>query len=358
MFDVVNRLLKVTADPVVTITAPFDRRRPNNEADRIRLRNLLAEAHSEVTARYDRDVATAVLGRLDAAAADFDPRQGAYGIVVIATPDMAESHLLPFPVREAVAVASTPATRFLVQGLRRSPRYRLLVLSDRATRLFEGMRDDLHEVEHHGFPMAADVVPRDLRSVAGRFAREPAGDDKEQWRAFYREVDQALIEVGRDDPLPILLAGVERSVAMFEDVANSTRLVIGHINGAQEDATAHGLGEKAWPILRDHLKARRREVIAELAETVHTEKAVTGIDEVWPLIRQGRGRLLVVEEDYRAEPSREVDGELVRVDGAGPDVMDDPVDELIEHLMRAGGSVEFVATDALEDHGRIGLLLR
>jgi hypothetical protein len=122
MLDVINRLLTVEADLVVTVTSPYDRRRPGNDEDRIRLRNLVAEARSRVLDRWGPARARRLLEHLDQAAAGAELLTGAHGVVLVATSDGGEAHRLPFPVREAVALASTPATRIQLQGLRLSPR--------------------------------------------------------------------------------------------------------------------------------------------------------------------------------------------------------------------------------------------
>lgn len=357
MRELVEHLMTVEDEHVVTITMPLDRRQPNSDADRIGLRNLVADAKEQVVERCSPDIAVSINRRLFESAAGVRLDRGAHGVVIVVTAERALAHLLPFPVEAASTVAAAPATRLLVQGLQRSPRYRLLVVSDRATRLFEGVRDDVEEILDHGFPFSADVVPRDLRAVAGRFARAPGRDDTEQWRNFYRMVDRALADESRDDPLPIVLAGVATSTTMFTRASRNAELIVGRIDGAQEHASAHELGEAAWPIVQEHLEARRRAAIADLTEKFHAGWAEIGIADVWTAARQGRGRLLVVEENYQAEPSRVVDSLLVRARDAGSDVVD-PVDEIIEHVVKSGGTVEFVAPDAISRLGHIGLLVR
>ncbi len=360
MFDKIRPLLDVRGDPAVSIVMPLDPPRPGTTRHRIRLRNLHAAARNQVLEWYTGREAKAVLDRLDEAMAAVDLSRPGLGVVVFATRDIAEAHMAPFPVHEAVAVDSTLLTRSLIQGLRRSPRYRVLVVSEKRIRLFDAVRDHLAEIDEGGFPMQADFAPLDRRAVAGRFALEGAGDDRETLRTFYRRVDTALREICRGDPLPLVLAGVERSVARFEEVARAHgQEVIGRVRGNYGFLSSRDLGAITWPVARHHLRQRRREVVARLVKAVGEGRAVTGIDEVWRLAGDGRGNLLVVEEDYRHEPSMLKDGRLVPAPvSLGPDVITDPVDEVVESVVRSGGIVEFVPSQQLGELGRIGLLLR
>ena len=359
MFDFVNRLLKVEADLVVTITAPLDPRLPGNDKDRIRLRNLLADARTQVLEQLEARPARPLLDNLERATSEIDITGGDKGVVVVAWADDAEAHLLPFPVAEGLSLATTPATRTLIQGIRRSPRSRVLVVSDSTVHLYEGVRSELVEVTDHGFPFETELIQRDNRAIAGRFAREPGGDDLEAWRKFYREVDHALAAIEAADPLPIVVAGVRRSLDLFDEVSTMSERVVGRLEGSYERTDQNHLGKEAWEIHRQRLRDRRTEVIDWLASGVGAGRAVSGMDEVWQLTREGRGRLLVLEEDYEHRPSVEIDGRLVVADGdPGPAIMTDPVDELVEHAVRAGGEVEFVSSGSLADYGRVGLLLR
>jgi len=358
MFDDIHRLQSVVADPAVTIVAPLDHQRPGNDEDRLRLRHLHEEARGRVLEAYGKRDAREVLDHLEAAVGSVDLRHPGKGVAIFATSGMGESHMVPFPVREVVAVDRNFLTRSLVQGMRRSPRYRVVLLAEGNARLFDAVRDDLLESHAAGFPVHDDLVTTDRRATDGRFART-AGEDHEVFRGFFRRVDAALHEVTRDDPTPIVLLGAARGVSYFEEITGHGRWIVAHVHGNHEHATVHDLGRIAWEPMREDLRRRRREAVERLSEAIGQGRAVTGLDEAWVLSHEGRGHELVVEEDYVGEPSIVVDVRLQPLPGGGAStVFDDPVDEVVEAVVRHGGTAEFVKGGMLSDHGRIGLILR
>ena len=137
----------------------------------------------------------------------------------------------------------------------------------------------------HGFPLSADIVRRDRRAIAGRFARSPGRDDKEQWRNFYRTVDQALTDAGGDDPLPIVLAGVNSSTSLFLEVSRNAHLVIDRLDARMTRRVPISSAGRPGRSCASTSRRDRREVVADLSDALHVGGAVVGIDDVWQYAR-------------------------------------------------------------------------
>ena len=75
------------------------------------------------------------------------------GLALFASKDVATAIHLPFRVKARVVIDATFATRDLVFTLNRAPRYRVLVLTEKPTRLFEATTNVLTEVTDKPFPM-------------------------------------------------------------------------------------------------------------------------------------------------------------------------------------------------------------
>lgn len=357
-------LRKPRAFPAVSVLMPTYRHAPDNRQDPIRLRNLLAEVRRRLgeDARVSADAAEQVVQGLRRAAEEVDLTHAEDGLVLFAAPD-GEHHAftLDQPVDERVVVDSTFATRDLVAAYTRTTRYWLLVLSDQRTRLWDGQADSLTEVTRHGFPMSHELPdPGDERS--GRLSpRRPHGEERH--RRFYREISAALSAAEARDPRPVIVAGVTRDQAFFEEAAGASITLAGRIDGSLEGASPHELAERARPVLAAYEDLREVSVLTELEAARSIRRYAAGLDEVTRLAEEGRGAHLVVERGYFAPAVRSEAGGLVPVDGPlgalrGADVVDDVVDGVIETVLEYGGDVTFVSDGFLCDHDRIALVIR
>jgi hypothetical protein len=235
----------------------------------------------------------------------------------------------------------------------------VLVLSEQPTRLYDGTRDILVEVQGNGFPMTHNL-PGGSTELPGGAGVNPSAIRDERHRQFFRQVDSALGEFTKVDPLPLAVVGVDRLVSFFQEVSNHKDAIVATISGSHDKTSAYELGQLVWPQVKAGVAEQRQKVMRLLDSAVGAQKVASTIGEVWRFAQEGRGSVLLVEEDYH-QPAK-VDGSgfnLTLVDDPTPtDVLEDAVDDVIEVVLEKGGRVVFVDPGTLREHQRIALVLR
>lgn len=355
----IHLLQQISGYPALTITLPTHRTSPDNRQDPIRVKNLIDQAANRLLTEFSKRDIAPLLDRLEKLAREIDYRYTLDGLALFVNRDFARAVYLPFTLKERVHVGDTFLTRDLVFAMNRTPRYWVLVLSEKPTRLYEATRDDLIEIQDGGFPITHEG-PGGEQSLPGGFGIKKSAYRDEYHRKFFRQIDAALKPFLTDDPLPLAVVGVDRFLAFFKEVTDYKDSLITTLQGSHDKTSPHELGKLIWPLVKDALAEQRQQVLSELDKAVGERKTASTIGEVWRMAKQGRGHLLLVEEDFHF-PGK-VDGtgrHLTPADDVNsPDVLDDAVDEIIETVLSKQGRVIFFENGQLETHQRIALILR
>lgn len=345
--------------PSLSILMPTHRTAPDNLQDPIRVKNMVTEATNRLHEEFPKRDVQPLLERLDFLVEEIDWRYTLDGLALFVNKDFAARFDLPFSVNEHVLIDEGFATRDLVFAMNRSPRYWVLVLSEQPTRLFEASHDKLQEsragdfpVEHQG-PGGATAMP------GGHGVQQGAYRD-EYDRKFFRRVDEELSKVLADDPLPVVVTGVTRNLAFWDELSTNKSHMAGTLEGSHDSTNHHELGQLTWPAIQEFMAQRRAQVIEELGDAVGANKYAAGIGEVWQMAHEGRGEVLLVEEDFHYAGQLHPSGLLLPAEESAADAefMGDAVDDLIECVLDKSGRVVFVDNGSLETHNRIAMILR
>lgn len=373
-----KQLQSLRGYPALSILAPTHRTAPHNRQDPIRVKNLVTEATARLLDEFPKREVEPLLEMLNSLVEEVDWRYTLDGLALFVSASFAARFDLPFPVQERVAIDETFATRDIVFSLNRSPRYWVLVLSEQPTRLFEAVRDGLEEKRLGAFPMEHSGPGGASRLPGGHGVNSSAHCDEHD-RHFFRSVDEELTKVLVDDPLPVAAVGIGRNLSFFNEITQNKSSIIATLEGSHDSTSAHELGQLVWPPMQEALATQRSAVLDKLGEAVGSGKHAAGLSEVWQLAQEGRGEVLLVEEDFHQAGRLDESGlNLMPVNGHnqrngangnsnvngsangtnGLEVMDDAVDSLVEAVLDKGGRVIFTDSGALEEHNRVAMILR
>jgi hypothetical protein len=338
-----KELKRIEAEPCVSVLLNTHRTHPANAQDPINLKNLLREAEERLLAEYDKRHVWPVMEQLNAAAASVDHNTNLDTLALFATHDMHRVVKLPVGTTDRVIIDHNFATRDLMRALQAGDHYYILTLSGHQSRLIEAYADSaLREFSAgHAFP-----IPNRLYNTH-QDQRAQANVEEDLRREFCNRVDKALLEVHKDSPLPVMLAGDDRNVAFYREVADKPGIIIGHISGSPDEQTPRELAEKAHGELRRLREAARAEALARIGRAQGAGRLIDDIGDMFRAAGEGRGEVFFAEEGF-FQPAR-IEGDVVAVheDPKAPGVMDDIVDEIAERTLGRGGEVVFLPNGSL-----------
>ncbi|MFS4094618.1 chemotaxis protein [Streptomyces sp. AF1A] len=343
--------------PAVSVLTPTHRRGSESGQDPVRLRNVVAEARRrlETDPAVTRERRAEVAAELDRALAEVDLAHAEDGLVIFAAPGEHQVWSLARAVPERVVLSDTFLTRNLVaaQAAER-PFWVMSVSADRVT-LWSGGVDRVVEDHSGGFPLVRSRQNFDAERQE-RIGDLPSTFRDEGTRQFLREADTAMSTVLREQPRPLYVTGERAALSLLDEVGSVAKAAV-HV---RHGGLAHSGPDTVWQAIRPVLEAEETRdtssVVRELTSARGHRTFAAGLDELWQSAREGRVRLLAVEESYRATV-RDLGEHLVPADPGDLDARDDIVDEIVEQCLETGAEVRFVPDGTLgEEDGIAGVL--
>ena len=344
--------------PSLSLLAPTHRTAPANKKDRIVVKNLVSEGLDRLHGEFKKREVAAVVQNLENLVDRLDWAHLLDGLALFASREVATAIRLPFKVKARVVIDETFATRDLVFTLNRAPRYRVLVLTEKPTRLFEATTNVLTEDTSKPFPMVHKGPGGASKLPGGQGFNRSAVRD-ESHREFFRNVDTALGAVQKQEPLPVVVVGIDRYLAFYQEIAKDPESIVGYVTGSHDDPNPAKLGKLVWPVFKAGATLKRTRALVRLNEAVKANRHASGIDQVWRAAFEKRCQTLLVETDYEYPADLSPEGDkLLPYGGRGPSALDDAVDEVIEMVLADGGEVFFYDEGVLDLHQKIAAVLR
>lgn len=361
--------------PSISIFVRTHRAMPLREKDPIVIKNLVAEAKERLLKEFPEREVKGVIENLDGIVATIDYTKLDEGLAIFVSSDIKQIFMFSVPLENRVFIDKRFMTREIMSVLMRMPRYWVLSLSEKPTRLFSAVADSLFEVvepekdtmgvSRDGFPY--EYFKPDIETygyaVGKEVGRNSHLDSKyidDRLKTFLAKVDHLLIPFLKDDPRPLFVAGVEKNLALFKEVTKHK--LAEFIPGDFTEAGSKTLAKAAWIAMQRYLDSERAKKVAEFKEAMNRKQHAFGFESVWRMARAGRINNLLVEEGFVVagkvnpeNPDNVIITDNQQTNGVSEDLVNQIIGMVIE---KGGGKVTICKKDQLKDYDHIAAILR
>jgi hypothetical protein len=254
----------------ISLYMPTQRTGREQQQNRIRLKNLLAETETMLLANGVRR--PEVQNLMQPAEEllwnrDFWQQQGD-GLAIFLANGFHQIYRLPVEFEESLTTGNSFHIKPLLPCLGRDIEFYVLAVSLKNVRLFEGNADTLSEIEL-SFPTSMEEVlsmddPEKFLNMhsgstsmgqgkggTGIFhGHDPSDEDKTNILRFFQSINQSLQPVLDEKKIPMVLAGVDYLLPIFREASSYQNLLEDAVTGNPDRENVKDLHAKAWQIVQ------------------------------------------------------------------------------------------------------------
>jgi hypothetical protein len=189
----------------------------------------------------------------------------------------------------------------------------VLALSQNNVRLFTASRDSIERLEVPGMPAdmeaalnysGADRGSQVHSAMRGRLGKQAAvfhgqggkpDTRKEDLSQFFRLVSASLEPVFREQPLPLLLAGVGYLLPIYRSVSSYEPIAHCELAGNCDYLSDHEIHQRAWPVMEPLLQETQADAAARYTRLAGSARTLDDLRQIVPAAYAGRVETLFVD---------------------------------------------------------------
>ncbi|ACB52663.1 conserved hypothetical protein [Crocosphaera subtropica ATCC 51142] len=275
-------LLNHQSDLCISIYLPTYKGGAETQQNFIRFKNLIQKVEKTLSDRSLREAEVNAL--LKPAYELLDDRENYFwehqdlGLGVFLSPNFWQTYRLPISFEEVAIVSEHFYVKPLVRFINLNQPFYLLALSQNEVRLFKANRREIKGMELGDIPGSlAEALRYDdpekqlqFHSGSGGNDNQPiyhghgvgTTDNKNDIRRYCQAIDNGLMSLlPVDQHLPLMLAGVDYLISMYQDLSSYPNLLKEAIIGNPERLLPQQLHEQALPILEKDLHQKQEQSI-------------------------------------------------------------------------------------------------
>jgi hypothetical protein len=354
--EIIQKLASETNKPCVTISLNTHRTRPDNEKDRIVIKNMCNVTEKRLLKEFGKRDISRLLDKLKTIPDEIDISLNLESLHIFLSNDTKEIIRSSWPVHDdKIHITDRFALRPLIYALNRNEEYLILLLSQSSVSLFETLNDSIvKEITTEGFPFPEN--PYFLTDKA-RISDPKAVDN--MVREFLNIVDKAIVKVYNKSGMQCIVICTEDNYSRLLQVADKPEVYLGYVRINYNNTAQHYISGQAWDFVKKIHSDRVAEALMEMKNAVPQGKVTTDLYEIYMAAKQGKGDMLVMSKDfYQAVRIKEGFSIELVDDPSLPGVIDDITSVIAWEVISKNGKVFFPTRDEMKSFGNIALKLR